>query len=402
MNKVIIITVVNILSQVLSMLGFLLVTKAVSPEFIGQYMVYLSIAAVISIVGTGFYEQALYIERDKNESPSIIGNVLVFALLSSSLILLLLSVLSVNHALLISFFVFASGVKVLARTFAVINEKVLELAIWECLTVILVPLIIFILYSSYDLLSSDVMIKVNAYGFFAISCFFFWYFILRNISVHYIIKSINLNNYWRFIKRYKNLPMQKMVAELVNSLTIRSPTIIIEKVYSSEMAGFYGASLRIILSPISVFSSTISQLFTTRVVNDRSKTKDNLLSNLKLTIVMGLIISLLAYVFSELFIVFMFGEEYKIAGDIIKCLIPYMFALVSFSPFFSVFVIAEKQKELLFFNVIILSLTLISYAVGAYFNNVYSGIILFSFLSLIIHVAMIFRVYLISLKLSVN
>lgn len=402
MNRVIIITVVNILSQVLSMLGFLLVTKVVSPDFIGQYMVYLSIAAVISIVGSGFYEQALYIEVKKNETASIIGNVLAFTIFSNVLIFLLLLSLSVSHSLFISIFVFSSGIKVLARTYAVINEKILELAVWECLSAALVPIIIFILYSNFDLVSSDMMIEINAYGSFVISCFFFWNFVQRNIGLGCIFNSINIKGYLIFIKRYKKLPFNKMTAELVNSLTIRSPTIFIEKIYSSQMAGFYGASLRIILSPISVFSSTISQLFTTSVVNDRSRANKHLLTNLKLTIIMGVLISILAYVFSDLFIVFLFGDEYKIAGDIIKCLIPYMFALVSFSPFFSIFVIAEKQKELLMFNVLILSVTLLSYAIGGYFYNLYLGIILFSFFSLAIHVIMTYRVYLISLKLSIK
>lgn len=400
MNKVITITIINILSQILSMCGFLLVTKVVSPALIGEYMVYISIAAIISILGTGFYEQALFIEENKSKRLSIIGNVLVFIFISSLLICFSLLVLSVNNAFLISIFVFSSGIKVLARSYAVINKKVFELAILECSTVILIPFIIFIVYSNYNLVDSDFMININAYGILTISIFFFWYFIHRNLSLLIIIKNINLQSYSHFIKRYRNLPFQKMVAELVNSLTIRAPTVIIEKLYTSEMAGFYGASLRIILSPISVFSSTISQLFITSVVNSRNKTKDSLIYNLKLTFVMGMVISFLAYAFSDFFIVLLFGAEYKVAGSMIKCLIPYMFALVSFSPFFGLFVVAEKQKELLFFNILTLCLMLFSYAVGDHFSNLYLGIILFSSLSLIVHIVMIFRVYIISLELS--
>ena len=62
-----------------------------------------------------------------------------------------------------------------------------------------------------------------------------------------------------------------MIAELLGTGSLRAPTILIQNYFGSNNAAYYGTSLRIVLTPIILFTGPIGQIFLERISKRREK-----------------------------------------------------------------------------------------------------------------------------------
>ncbi|NVC64579.1 hypothetical protein FC652_15800 [Vibrio sp. 05-20-BW147] len=370
------ITLINLVAQLLSLCGFVILTKIAKPEIIGEYVVFLSVGAICSVYITGFYEQSLYVKP--NNVHNYIKHVLIFLLATSSLSLVFLKIMGVQNYFYITLFAFFSGVKSLARVIAIVRGELLRLALFECVVAIIVPLFVYLIWLFSGVIDSQVMMMVNVVGtsFTAIICLYVFYWSVNFSNQEQYKWSVN--GFYDYLVEFKKLPIQKMTAEIINVLTLRFPVIFIDKVFGSIYSAFYGTSIRIALSPVSIFCSSVAQIFTSKVIENKKNVMNLLIGGLRFTVALAFVGCLFIYFSIDFIILLVFGPEYEYVSVMIKCLIPYIFSLVAFSPFFSLFVIFEKQNLLLIFNVVIFVLTVCSYLLSQVLGSVEFGIFSFS------------------------
>ncbi len=385
------ITFINFVAQLLSLCGFVILTKIATPEMIGEYVVFLSVGAICSVYITGFYEQSLYVKPQNVHF--YIKHILIFLLATSVLSFIALKIMGIQNYFYITLFAFFSGVKSLARVIAIVRGALLRLALFECVFAMIVPLVVYLIWLFSGRIDSQVMMMVNVVGtsFTAIICFYVFYW-SANFSNKEQYKW-SANEFYNYLVEFKNLPIQKMTAEIINVLTLRFPVIFIDKIFGSIYSAFYGTSIRIALSPVSIFCSSVAQIFTSKVIENKKNVINLLSGGLRFTVALAFVGCLFIYFLMDFIILLLFGPEYEYVSVMIKCLIPYIFSLVAFSPFFSLFVIFEKQYILLIFNVVIFVLTVCSYLLSKVFGSIEFGVFSFSCSVLVCYLIMTIKLY---------
>lgn len=381
LKKISSITFLNILSQIVSLCCFILISKIVSTDLLGDYIIFITYTAIFSMLSTCFYEQSLFIDKELKDSKEQLGILVIIPLFSCLIFGCLLSLFRFEHALAVSIVAFCGGIKVVARSFAIVKGNIVKLSVGELLISPIIPLsIVASVYFNED---SDIKILISVYVFASvlISLFFLWYFFLGksiNIAPY---SSLSLNSLLAFIKRYSKLLIYKTPTELVNSLCLRIPIFIIEKYFSLSIAAFYGVAFRVLLTPVTIITSTASQLFIHKVSNVKSESDSVLGLFYQYVLILSTIATfgaVLVYYFSSPIIILFFSSEYQQVSDILVRFIPYLLYLIIIAPLLSVFVIYEQQQELLFANISILIFTLVSYYFAVQENDILLGIFLFS------------------------
>ncbi|MEZ8382348.1 hypothetical protein AB6C98_01305 [Vibrio splendidus] len=397
-KKIALPTVLNLGAQIVSMFAFLLLTKVINVSFVGEYLVFLSFATIISFFSTCFYEQSLYVEYGDKEGK--IHHVLQFILLSSVTVYFILALFNVQNAVFIFIFSLGNAIKVLSRTVAVTNGEINKLAVCEFLFSPFIPFSIITYYFYFIPESSELMVLINSLVTLTIGFVYLYIFVDIKLSYFNMGRFFDGKKFLEFLHRYRKNLLMKLPAELINISNLRVPVIIIDAYISTQMAAFFGVSLRIVLTPVSVFSATISQIFISNVVTHPTNVLTILVKNLTFTVLIALGICFCAFFISDIVIITLLGEEYGYVAILVKAFIPYIFTLIAFVPFFTLLAVYEKQEHLLKSNIAILIATVFSYGIGVYIDDLRISVLIFSLSVFIIHSFVFIYIYKVSKKIN--
>lgn len=172
-------------------------------------------------------------------------------------------------------------------------------------------------------------------------------------------------------KRYQNFPKYSMWSILFNRTGMHAVEFFISGFYSLGMLGQYSLMQRVLGAPSSLVGTAIGQVFFQEASEERNKTGKAIKSfNKTFILLMTLSVSgfgLLFFIAEPLF-VFVFGDQWRIAGELTKILIPLFvirFVAAAMSLINSVF---EKQKIAFYWQTTLLLLYILVLAF-TYWND---------------------------------
>jgi O-antigen/teichoic acid export membrane protein len=393
------ITSFNICTQIISLIGFTLITRLFSPEIIGQYLVYLSFTAIYLITSTGFYEQVFFLEKDESRYPLILSSIICIFLLSS-LFAIPAIYLYESNIWIIPFIIcsaFFGAMKVLIVSYAISRNRIIALSIIEMILSPILPLMMFFVYlfintpTAYEMLIVNTVVTgltvIVLWGYFL--RFYFFKFISEALSCKY---SVVIN----FMKEYIDLPKHKMTSEFAGVLALRLPVIFIANYFSTSASAYYGIALRIAMSPIMIVTKAVSQMYMQEYSLNKKQSQSSKNTFYKFTKLLLLLASgfiFAVFMFSEFVITLIFGNEYREVSHYLKFLAPYMFVLISVSPLLSTFVIERKISFLTRIKFTFLITTITSYFIGGMNDNVFISLALFSVFSLLVYLYAYIKIY---------
>ncbi len=169
-------------------------------------------------------------------------------------------------------------------------------------------------------------------------------------------------------KRYKDFPKFSMWAVLANTLSLHLANILISLFYSVATLGFYSLVQRVLGIPSALIGGSIGQVFFQEATKERQRTGkaiNTYRNTVKKLIILGLpSFGILFFIVEDLF-AFVFGEEWRIAGEYAKIMIFLFVIRFVSSPLAIIVSVFEKQKQALIINII-----LILTSIGTlYFSN---------------------------------
>ena len=165
----------------------------------------------------------------------------------------------------------------------------------------------------------------------------------KNLS----FKGITYSEVKEQLNRYKDFPLYSFLPSLMNSISLFLPAIVINHFYAIETTGQFGFSRQILSIPIALISLSLSQVLIQKIA-ESNRNKNKILPLIfKITSVLtGLaIIGILIIEFFgiEIF-TWVFGIEWKTAGQLTQILIFSYAIKFIVSPLTSVFTALEKIK----------------------------------------------------------
>lgn len=390
-KKVSKITLINIATQIISLAGFTVVARVIPPDALGQYMIYLSIISIVSVISTGFYEQAIYIEENKEKYKIIFTSIVYIAIVVG------LVVFGVSTLYFGSFFIslllflgslFAS-VKVFSVTYVISLGRLEMMSLVELFVSPILPLSLYVYSLNFNEVDAVQIFTINILVTSFISCSVFFLYLRLNsyMFIKYLFK-LELTEIFKFMNCYKELPKFKMTSELFGVIALRLPVIVLGHFFSSSISAFYSISLRIAVSPISIITKVFSQMFVSEIsklTKNNHETKNIFIKFFKILFIIGIAAILSLYFISGSVINALFGSQYSDVYYYLISLAPYIFVLIVVSPLLSSFVIFRKSNVLfkVKFNFCVISIA--SYTLAVLIDNIYVGLVLFSSLTFLLY-----------------
>lgn len=163
-------------------------------------------------------------------------------------------------------------------------------------------------------------------------------------------------------------------AAIINSAAYLIVVPLITIVYGLEMAGFYIFAERLTLAPISVLSKAVGDVTQgniRRIIEDTAR-KDKALSYYfkaaAILIGLGIPGSLIAYILAEPVFVMIFGEQWRLAGQLASIFAPIYVTILTASSLSGVLNAVKRLDLHLWFSVLYLTSTLAAFGIAHYYG----------------------------------
>ena len=179
----------------------------------------------------------------------------------------------------------------------------------------------------------------------------------RNVQSSYQLQKITNHKMKKLAFRYKNFPLFSSWGDLANNLSIHLVNVLVSIFYNISTLGFLILAQKVLQFPSIIIGSTLGQVFYQEATYEKQKTGlavKSYKSTFKKLIVVSLISFVPLYFIVEDLFVFVFGENWRLAGAYAMILIPLIAVQFISSALSGIFNVFEKQKVVLIWQVILL------------------------------------------------
>ncbi|MEX1054491.1 MAG: oligosaccharide flippase family protein, partial [Rhodothermales bacterium] len=219
------------------------------------------------------------------------------------------------------------------------------------------------------------------------------------VSGAYFLRSLFQNAGGRLVRvsmrqireaanRYRRFALYSTPASFLNAVVARLPVLLLPVFFSMETVGYFGRAFVALAVPLSLVGTAVSQVF---IVHAAEAHRAHRLAPLTKTIharlvMVGMFPTLLLVAAGPELFAFVFGPEWRTAGDFARYLAFWFFAGGVASPLSRLFDILERQRtELLISTATCLALT-IALVIGGKSGDVHFTIVLVAIAGTLIRV----------------
>ena len=341
------------LAQIISILSAPILTRLYSPAAFGMYALFLAITTMMINIASAKYEMAIILpEKDEDG----IGLLALSCLLALGLSLLLMVVVVgfggqiaklLGNPAIAPWLYFVPIMVFLGGTYNALNywnnrrkqykrlaaNRVLRTASGSAANL------------GMGLKNVEGGLILGAIAGQAITTFMFSWRVWRED------KALLLTTTWRSTRqnaiRYKNFPKFLVPSGLVESAASQLPAILISSFFGIATLGFFSLALRMVGLPMGLIAESIRDVFRQKASEDYAK-HGNCTTIFNQTFRRLLILSVLPFgaiiFFGPLLFQFVFGPQWRVAGEFSQIMAVTFFLRFVSSPLSSMFYIAEKQK----------------------------------------------------------
>lgn len=364
-----------------------ILTRIYTPEDFGVLALYMSVASILSVAATGRYEMAIMLPKKEEDAINIVVLSIAISLFVSFLSLIIISVFNSQITNLL-------GNPDISNWLYFIPVTVLLTGVYQSLNYWSNRKKQYKRLAVSRVVQSGTAATVNlGMGF---SGFGSSGLIVGSVVGQAIVTSILSKMIWNedkakshFInrlkilamaRRYVKFPKYDIFASLSNVSAHQITHILFNALFNSTIAGYFYLTQKILSLPITFIASTISDVFrqsATKEYQQFGNAKKIYVSTFKKLFVLSFFPSLILYLYSVELFVFIFGEQWSVAGEYAKILVPMLFLKFISSPLSFMLYIAEKQAINMYSQFLFLFSIFIGFLIG---DNEYEVITYISWL----------------------
>jgi O-antigen/teichoic acid export membrane protein len=373
-------------AQILLILSIPFLTRLYTPEDFGILAVYASLLSFIVVIASLRYELAIPLPKNEVEAANVaflslllvivitILTGIVVLIFGSSIIKLMNVPLLANHLWLLPVGVFFSGVYTVFNYCSIRRKHYKSIAYAEFTKSVVSIVTQFTVFKlgSIGLLLGQVVSQIVGTTTLAKSALSMPRF-----------KQISWRGVCQIAKRFRQFPIFSTWNSLLNTAGLYFPPLLLAIFFGPISAGLYSIANRVLNLPASIIGRAVGQVFFTDASKARreknlgpliSKILEKLLS---FSIPPALFIILIAPSFFS----FVFGDEWKMAGEFASLMVPWIILSFIFSPVSTLFVVMEKQKQFFLMQIILLFMRFLAFLLGIILNDIWITIAAFSLAS---------------------
>lgn len=366
----------TIIAQAIPIIVSPILTRIYSPDDFGIFALYTSIISVIAVTANARYELAIMLPKKEEKAVNILALSIIVATAISLLLFIIIFLFHDNIALLLGnlnisnwlyFMPLSSWLTGIYQSFNYWSNRKKQ---YKRLSTNRV-------YQSTTTAGANLAlgpIKDGAFGLIIgglvsqfISTIGLAIKSIKNDNIS--LKSISLNNMLQMAKRYDQFPKYAIGSGLLNSASVQLPVFILSSFFSSNIVGLYSLSNRVLNMPMSILGSAVAQVFfqTSAELNNNSKSvlKTVTYNTYKKMLYIGAVPLSIVFAFGDYIFSFVFGLEWREAGEYARVLSPWLLLVFVSSPLSNLFTVLEKQRQGFLFNLFLFISRVLSLLVGA-------------------------------------
>lgn len=383
-----------------------ILTRIYTPEDFGSLAIFLSITAIFGAIANSRYELAIMLPKKDEDAINIAALALLINFFITIILLLIVTLfnneigdlLKNNDASHWLYFVPLSVF--LVGLFNILNYFNNRMGNYK-------DLAYSNIYRSLALSFSQVCLGLYQTGVLGLIVGSFLSQLVVNIRLlKNILKKfdyraiISIGKLKKLAIRYIDFPKYSLPAVLSNSLSLNLTNVLIPIFYSTSTLGFYALVQRLLEVPSTLIGSSIGQVFYKSAVTERKLHGTAITcfnSSLKSLLIIGIPFFSILFIVIEDAFALIFGENWRIAGEYGKILIPLFlirFVAASLSNLTSAF---EKQKVILIWQIMLLAISVFTLLISSYLNFEFDDYLMLLTLLLSVHyLILLYVLYLIS------
>ncbi len=116
------------------------------------------------------------------------------------------------------------------------------------------------------------------------------------------------------LKKYKKYPLISAPGALVDTISLQTPVIFVNKVFESTVAGYFSFIYRIIGGPLGLVSAAISQVLLQKITAEKNNAFNNIYKLVRILSIPAIFTILIINLYGESIFAFLFGENWRLAG----------------------------------------------------------------------------------------
>lgn len=399
-KNVIVMVVGRVIAQAIPILLSPLLTRIYSPSQFGVFGVYMAIVSFVSMISNGRYTHAIVLPKEKEKSQNIV-------LISSLFTLLFTLSFSIVFLFTKEQFFTILNIKSINQYFFLLILNILILGLYE-------PLFVYELREKrYKKLAINVVIQsvvliivrvvVGYFGFtdlglilsYLIGYTISYLLLLYRTDIKIDILSFR-KDFKNLITKYVNFPKFTLLSDSLIVLTNSFPSILLNRLFGSDSAGYFALSEKILGSPIWFVTSSVGDVFrqeASEKYRNGESCKDIYIKTTKTMFKIGIIPFLLIFFAIPPLIPFVFGEVWEPVGDYIKIFSTMYFSSFIVNPVSHIVNIVNKQKYAVLFQGMKFFSILIAFVIGYFYKNLILGLLVWSGLVTISNALICFMSY---------
>jgi len=370
-------------AQALGVLAAPILTRLYSPDDFGLLAVYASLLALCGVIASLRYELAIPLPEDDEQAAHLVvlSGLLVLGTTTLVAILVWLAGDPLAEALgaprlapylwLLPVGILLSGTYSVFRYWAIRTQSfgaVARTTVWQSLSTLLIQIAGF-KFGAVSLLVGQA--GGQGVGTLSLGTLFSQSAKLKRCTWRAICQQAS---------RYKRFPIFSTWEGLFNTAGTQLPPLLFAILFSPAAAGLYSLANRVLSLPMSLIGGAIGQVFFANAAQaHREGRLGQLVAQLHSKLAhVGLPPALLLILAGPELFAWVFGAEWRQAGEFARWMAPWLYLVFVSSPLSTLFAVMEQQKQGLAFQVILLTARLVALYAGATTGDLLSTVILFS------------------------
>ena len=347
----------SIILQIISICCQPFLTRLYTPQDYGVFSIMQSVVAIYCVVGGLCYDRVIVITKYRTHARAVLQLTMFLYLICGGFLSILLLIPSIWYTLFNLDFTFqlwwifivwliCSGLLVGIVAFHNREGNFNELSIRQVKSGI-TSLITQLVFGS---------LKFSLVGLMAGVVFNVLYSIKLLYQVKYFNCSYKFNVLKSILRTYSKFPKYQLPSVILETLSLQSVVILINKLLSSNIAGQYALANKMLAIPLTIVGSAFATVFYREFAiryNNKDKPKEFLVSIWVKLFLIGILPCGFVFLFSEKLFVIFFGLNWILAGWFAKYLCLMTFFMLISSPTSTAFIIMGLHKYQLYFSLII-------------------------------------------------
>ncbi len=300
----------TVLAQVITILLQPVLRRLFSADTFGVFSVYSSIIAILSVLGSFRYEDAIVLPKKDKEATNLIFISLLFNLLISILVLLIIvffghkigDFLNIPDSFSVKILLLIPLSVLLANSFQYFNLWLIRKKMYVAssvnklirrLTEGIAQVVFALTKNSKGLIISDIIgqgANLSAA-------------LYQGIKSGFSLKLISKSKIKYILKKYSDFPKYNLITSLASTCSYMLPPIFINKYFSPESAGYFDFARVILSVPIIFLTVSFSNVLLQKI-SERYNNRESMIGDLKYVLVIVLLVAI-----GEVIIVILFGEK---------------------------------------------------------------------------------------------